>query len=114
MLLNNKIYDLLRRITQYLLPASATLYFALVIIWGLPYGELIMGIVSTLTIFLGVLLGISSNAYIKVGADTDGVLQIDVSGSEKDIYRLQLNNDFNVLADKQKVSFIINRNAKLF
>lgn len=114
MLLNNKVYDRVRWITQYFLPVSATLYFILAIIWGVPYSKQIIGVISILTMFFGVLLGVSSNAYIKVGADTDGVLQIDVSSSEKDIYRLQLNNDFNVLADKQKVSFIINRNAKLF
>ena len=33
MMFNNKVYDVLRWITQYLLPASATLYFALSGIW---------------------------------------------------------------------------------
>ena len=71
MLLNNKVYDTLRWIAQYFLPALGTLYFALSGIWGLPYGEQIIGTISAITVFLGVLLGISSSAYIKSGAGTN-------------------------------------------
>lgn len=113
MLLSNKVYDTLKWIAQYLLPASATLYFALTVIWGFPYGEQVVGTISALTIFLGVILGISSNSYIKSGTDTDGTLQVDVRNPDKDIYRLQLNSDLEVLADKQKVTFIVDSKAKL-
>ena len=65
MLLNDKIYNILKWIAQYLLPALGTLYFALSSIWGLPYGEQIIGTITAVDIFLGVVLGISTNAYIK-------------------------------------------------
>ncbi len=113
MLLSNKVYDTLKWIAQYLLPASATLYFALAAIWGFPYGEQVVGTISALTIFLGVLLGISTNTYIKSGADTDGVLQVDVTNPEKDIYRLQLNSSLEDLAGKDKISLKVDPNAKL-
>ena len=113
MLLSNKVYDTLKWVAQYLLPASATLYFALAAIWNLPYGEQIVGTISAVTIFLGVILGISSATYVKSGANTDGTLQVDMSNPEKDIYRLQLNSDLSDLADKSKISLKVNPNAKL-
>ena len=66
MLLSNKAYDILKWIAQYFLPALGTLYFALATIWGLPYGEQIVGTITAVDAFLGVLLGISTNSYIKV------------------------------------------------
>lgn len=65
MKLSNKTYDTLKWIAQYLLPASGTLYFALANIWGLPYGEEIVGTITAVDAFLGVLLGISTLQYNK-------------------------------------------------
>ena len=65
MLISNKTYDILKWITQYLLPASGTLYFALSTIWGLPYGEQIVGTITAIDAFLGVILGISTAQYNK-------------------------------------------------
>ncbi len=113
MLLSNKVYNTLKWVAQYLLPAGGTLYFALAAIWGLPYGEQIVVTISAVTIFLGVLLGMSSASYIKSGADTDGTLQVDMTNPEKDIYRLQLNSDLADLAEKSKISLKVNPNAKL-
>ena len=113
MMLSNKVYDTLKWVAQYLLPACGTLYFALAGIWGFPYGEQIVGTISAVTIFLGVILGISSATYVKSGANTDGTLQVDMSNPEKDIYRLQLNSDLSDLADKSKISLKVDPNAKL-
>ena len=63
--MSNKMYDVLKYIAQIVLPGIATLYFALCRIWGLPYGEQIVGTISAVDTFLGVLLGISSNNYKK-------------------------------------------------
>lgn len=65
MKLSNKTYDILKWIAQILLPALGTLYFALSSIWGLPYGEQIVGTITAIDAFLGALLGISSAAYKK-------------------------------------------------
>ena len=67
MKLNNKTYDILKWIAQYSLPAAGTLYFALAGIWGLPYGEQIVGTITAVDTFLGVLLGISTANYKKEG-----------------------------------------------
>ena len=63
--MNNKVYDVLKWIAMYLLPALGTLYFALSGIWGLPYGEQIVGTITAIDTFLGVILGISTVQYNK-------------------------------------------------
>lgn len=63
--MSNKVYDVLKWIAMYLLPAFGTLYFALASIWGLPYGEQIVGTITAIDTFLGVILGISTAQYNK-------------------------------------------------
>ena len=63
--MSNKVYDALKWIAMYLLPALGTLYFALAEIWGLPYGEQIVGTITAIDTFLGVILGISTTQYNK-------------------------------------------------
>ena len=65
MRMNNSTYDILKYIAQIVLPAIGTLYFALASIWGLPYGEQIVGTITAVDAFLGALLGISTKFYYK-------------------------------------------------
>lgn len=65
MYMSNKVYDILKWIAQLLLPALGTLYFALAGIWGFPYGEQIVGTITAVDTFLGVILGISTANYNK-------------------------------------------------
>ena len=63
--MSNKTYDVLKWIAQILLPALGTLYFALAGIWGLLYGEEILGTITDIDVFLGAILKIASNNYEK-------------------------------------------------
>jgi hypothetical protein len=65
MKLSNKAYDILKWIALVVLPAIGTLYFALAGIWGFPYAEQIVGTITAVDTFLGVLLGISAAQYKK-------------------------------------------------
>ena len=65
--LSNKTYDLLKYIAQIVLPALGTLYFALAGIWGLPYGEQIVGTLTAIDAFLGAVLKLSSDQYYRNG-----------------------------------------------
>ena len=67
--MSNKVYDVLKWIAMVVLPAIATLYFALAGIWGFPYGEASVGTITAVDTFLGALLGISSVQYNKKKAD---------------------------------------------
>lgn len=61
--MSNKVYDILKYVAQIILPAVATLYFALAGIWNFPYGEEVVGTITAVDTFLGVVLGISSASY---------------------------------------------------
>lgn len=68
MILNNKVYDILKFIAQIVLPAIATFYVTVAGIWGLPYGEQISGTVMAVDTLLGALLMLSSSSYNKFNA----------------------------------------------
>ena len=61
--MSNRTYDILKYIAQIVLPALGTLYFALAGIWRFPYGEQIVGTITAIDTFMGVVLKISSDNY---------------------------------------------------
>lgn len=63
--MSDKIYDVLKWVALIFIPALGTLYFAISAIWGLPYGEQIVGTLTAVDTFLGALLGISTYQYNK-------------------------------------------------
>lgn len=63
--MSNKTYDVLKWIAMVVIPALGTLYFALAGIWGLPYGEQVVGTLTAIDAFLGMTIGISSAQYKK-------------------------------------------------
>ena len=65
MKMSDKTYNILKWIAMVLLPAIGTLYFALAGIWNFPYGEQIVGTITAVDTFLGVILGISTAQYNK-------------------------------------------------
>lgn len=65
MILNDKLYSVLKWIALVFLPALGTLYFALSSIWGLPYGEQIVGTITAIDTFVGAIIGISTINYNK-------------------------------------------------
>lgn len=104
--MNNKLYDALKFVAQIALPAVGTLYFAVAQIWGLPFGEEVVGTITAVDAFLGALLGLSSAAYNKSDARFDGLLNV---GDGK--YSLELNHDPDGLAELQSVSFKVVNNG---
>jgi len=66
----NKTYDRLKFVVQIALPALATFYAALGVIWGFPNIEAVVGTCTALALFLGTLLGVSSKNYEPEGPAT--------------------------------------------
>ena len=60
---NNKVYDVFKWIALIALPATATLWFTVAKIWGLPYIAEITGTLVAVDTFIGALLGISNIQY---------------------------------------------------
>lgn len=107
MVFNDKTYDRIKWVAQYLLPALATLWMALAKIWGFPYGIEIGATISAIDLFLGAVLGISSSHY-----EGDGSLVINTDDPEKDVYSLQLNDGIADLAAKKKITFMVDNQVK--
>lgn len=63
MILPDKAYNVLKWICIILLPALATLWFALGKIWGFPYLAEIEATIVAIDTFLGAILGISAINY---------------------------------------------------
>lgn len=63
--MSNETYDRLKYLAQVILPALGTLYFAVSGIWGLPYGEQIVGTITAVDAFLGAVLKISTDQYLR-------------------------------------------------
>lgn len=62
---DDNTYNILKWIAMIMLPALGALYFGLASIWGLPYGQEIVGTITVIDTFLGAILGISSSNYSK-------------------------------------------------
>lgn len=101
-------YNRLKWIAMYLLPSLGTLYFTCCGIWNLPYGEQVLGTITALDTFLGVLLGISKSQYTG-----DGTMIIDTSNPEKDIYRMELDDPLETLGNKDQVIFKVKQAAHM-
>ena len=69
--MSDKLYNVLKYIALIALPAVGTLYAALAGIWGFPYGEQVVGTITAVDTFMGVLLGISTASYNKKNRVTD-------------------------------------------
>lgn len=63
MKMTDKIYDVLKFVCTILLPALSVLYVALSKLWGWPLADEIAGTLAAISVFIGAMIGISSNKY---------------------------------------------------
>lgn len=109
-LLKNRHYDLLKWASLIVLPALGALYFGLSGIWGLPYGEQVVGTIVILETFFGVVLGVSSKGYTE---EMVGDIKI-TEPSEEDQSQtvlIDLNEELDELPDGKVVRFSVTRGA---
>jgi hypothetical protein len=107
--LNPKTYDRLKFLALVVLPALATLYFALAGIWHLPAAEQIIGTIAAIDTFLGAVLHLSSNSYKTSDARFGGEIQVGRTPSGGKSYTLALNDDPQDLDERGEVTFKIVR-----
>ena len=108
-LLSNRMYDLLKKTVQLVLPALGALYFALAQIWELPRAEEVVGTIAAVTTFLGIVLGISSNQYNNTEARYDGDMVVTEKDEGGKLYSLDLLSDPEDLDKKDELIFKIRR-----
>ena len=66
MAMDSRVFDIIRFIGEVLLPALGALYFGIAKIWGLPFGQEIVGTIAVITTFVGAVVGVSRNKYNKL------------------------------------------------
>lgn len=103
MIFSTDIYKILKYTTQIILPAIATLYFALAGIWGFPCGEEVVGTIAALTTFLGVVLGIGTYRYNKLEDGTDGAIVIDADDDISGSAYVQFGKEIDELKGKDQL-----------
>ena len=101
-MLGNKAYDALKWIALILIPALATLYFTIAGIWGLPKANEVVGTLTALDTFLGLLLQLATKSYNNSSAQYDGSVAL-VPNADGQTSTLNLQVDPNVLATKAKI-----------
>lgn len=94
---NDAAYDVLKRIAMVWLPALGTLYFALSQIWGLPAGGEVVGTITAIDTFMGVVLHISNTQYQNSDERFDGHIVVTGDG------QAALNVDSSAIMDKDEL-----------
>ena len=61
--MNDKTYDILKRVALIVIPALATFVNAVGIVWGVPYTTEATATITAFGVFLGAALGVSSSNY---------------------------------------------------
>lgn len=108
MITNSRLYDLVKRLTQVVLPALGTLYFALSEIWGFPNGAEVVGTITAVVTFLGVTLGLSTAAYNQSDARFDGTIDVfEDEGTKR--FMLNVQEDPYHLEQKGEILFKVNQ-----
>lgn len=105
-MMTNQTYNRLKWVAQILLPALGSLYFGLGELWGLPKVTEIVGTITLVDTFLGVLLGLSSRQYNNSEAKYDGEITV-VETEDSKAYSLNLNGDPYDLDQKKEAVFKI-------
>jgi Putative phage holin Dp-1 len=102
---SDSVYEFLTKLVQLGLPAVATLYFGLSEIWGLPAADKVVGSLTLLATFFGVLLQISKSNYKSSGAAYDGEMVVMRRSEGGSTFSLEVDGDPQELADKDAVAF---------
>jgi hypothetical protein len=111
--MSRRAYDRLKFLALIVLPALATLWFGVGGLWHLTHTTEIVGTITAVDAFLGVILQVSSNAYYKSGANFDGELKMVTKedGDEKVVFDVQTDPETVIKTiGKHSFEFRVNRN----
>lgn len=102
--MGNKAYDVLKAITTIWLPGIGTLYFTLAGIWNLPHPEQVVGTITAVVTFLGLVLGISNKSYKNTIPPYEGSLVVDESDPDKDVYSLEVDIPLEQMKNQNSIT----------
>lgn len=109
--MNQATYDRVRWLVEIFLPASASLYYGLSMIWGLPGGDSVVGTIALLTTFLGVSVGIQRKRFNAVNPAGVGAMVVKVDSDGTPTVGLELEKTPEELAGLQSIRFDVRRES---
>ena len=108
--LSDALYQKLKFLALVLIPALSTLYFSLGGVWNLPNVTEVIGSMTAVDTFLGVILGLSTRSYNASDAKFDGSIVTttrDDDGVPVTVFSLELNDGIDKLETMESVTFKI-------
>lgn len=105
-LLGDRSYNTLKKTATIVLPAIATLYFALAQLWRFPEPEKVVATITALNTFVGIVVGISKRNYDD-GGKYVGEIQVEDNG-EKKTYSLVIDGDPEKIEHMDEATFKVN------
>lgn len=109
MIINTRLYKIMKRLVMLILPACGTLYFVLGTVWDWPNIGLVLGFIVTTSTFFGIILITSTQIYNQSDVRFDGAMDIYTTEADVKVYSLTLNANPEDLDNKEFVSFKVNR-----
>jgi hypothetical protein len=109
-LLPDKLYNFIKFLALVGIPAIASGYFTLAGTFGLPNTEKVIGFLTVLDTFLGLILGVSTRSY-KKATQADGVINITQTPEGTKLYSLELEQDPSFIDTKKTVVFKVKNSS---
>lgn len=112
--LSNNTYNNFKFVVQIVLPALGVLYATLSEIWGFPRVQEVVGTISAIALFLGIILRISSASYATSPQTSTPVgsfvVTEDIEG--KKTVKLEFDKDPEEFIDQDIVFKVVKRNEE--
>lgn len=109
--LSNKSYDNAKFIVQIVLPALGVLYASLALLWGFPEAEKVVGSITAIALFLGLVLKISDKGYTPPGTPVGNFTVVDTQDGHKTV-KLDLERDPEEFITNDVISFNMRRETE--
>lgn len=108
--LSDKAYNFMKWLVQLVLPGVGTLYYTLATLWEWSNPDRVVGTITAITLFLGVILGISARSYNASAQIFDGDIKVSYNDEGVKVYSLELNSAIDELDGKQSLRFLVSKN----
>lgn len=111
-MLSDGAYNVVKKSATIVLPALATLYFALAQLWNFPEPEKVVASITAVNTFLGVLVQLSKKSYYASSAPYVGEIKVEESpdGTRK-VFSLVVDGDPESLGYMDQATFKINNDT---
>lgn len=109
--MSQSVYDRVRWMVEILLPATASLYYGLSMIWGLPGGDNVVGTIALITTFLGLAVGVNRRKFNAVNPAGVGAMVVKVDREGIPTVALELDKTPEELSQLQSIRFDVRRES---